>query len=527
MKYAANAENRHFYDFVFYETDKKNMYIYCPNCGQELQTEITDQHSVSWIKEFYIPCECFAYRGKSPKYKQSRYEHRNLNRVVSVGEFENRGNGDAALCVYWHKAEFTSSNYDAFGYAFKRYPIYSENKVIEIVYKNDGTVSMKTSLYIPMMSTSVSSGGWRDVKRWRYSVFNFGIIEESLEELRGTCLERFIPDIPRFVEALSDKFNVECAWEEPIAAFLIQMHTSYAVRKLWKAGYMRIVVNKIFEYMSPKNYSLYYLWGNAFVQSGLTVNYRGKTLEKILKVEPSKIDLISNRQNLCVTELRAAQKVVKSGVEINKPNIAIAMSARYDDIAEFFNTINPNKMFKFIRHEAHKHNDNYNIVVADYFDYLKAVKRIGTAFTDDVVFPSKFKEAHDRATGTLKALTEEINSKAFCSAISIYKPALYSNGIYSISVIGSINQLKSEAEKMHNCSAGYVDRIIRGDSVIFKIRQLAHPKTAFCMLEYSPKNKQIVQNRGVRNSAVPSDVQEFASLWLKNVIIPLEKRICK
>ncbi len=529
MKYASEAESRHFFDFVFYETDKKNMYIYCPNCRREYETEISRQNPVSRIKEQHKPCECFSYRGVQPKYNQSRYEYRNLNRVISVGEFENRGNGDAALCVYWYKADFSASNYDAFGYVFKRHPVFSEEKVIEILYKRDGTVSMKTSLYIPMSAHSVSSGRWRDVKRWRYSCFSFDIIEESFSELKGTCLERFLSDIPRFLEKESDIFNIERAASETVAAFLIQMHTAFAVRKLWKAGYERLVTNKTFESMSPKNYPLRYIWGENIVKSGVTVNYRGKNIENILKVEPSKIDSVFKRKDLSVSELKAARKILKIGVELNAQNVKIAMSGAFGFLIELFQTTNQSmrKMFKYLRYEANKNGGNYGSAVSDYYDYIDMLRKLGAEYTPDVVFPSHFKEAHDRTAETLRAVTDEKKNKAFESAVRDYYNASFDNGQYSIKVIKSIKQLKSEAAKMHNCSAGYVDRIIGGDSVIFVIRQSAHPRTAFCMLEYSPKSKNIVQNRGIRNTAAPSDVQKFAETWLKNTIASLRKRVCE
>ena len=528
MKYANEAEQKFFYDFVFYETDKKAMHAYCPNCLQEYETKITATRNVAWLKRNYRPCECFAYRGKQPEFKHSRYAYAGLNRVVSVGEFENRGNGDAALCAYWYKASFGADNYDAFGYAFKRRPVFDEEKVIEILFKSDGSVAMKTCLHTAMCSRGASSGtNWREVKNWQFLTFEFDIIPESVRELKGTCVERYVPDIERFLRKESEITNTECAENETVAAFLIQMHTSEALKRLWKVGYDRLVVNKTFEYMCPRGQNPYYCFAHVD-QSGRAVNYRGKTVEKILRIPPSKLDCVCDRSDLTPRLLRAAQRVSKIGAEVTAPNVRIADSYAFDYLIEIIDRegINAQRAFKFMRHEINKGN-NPESVVSDYRDYLSALQKLGTPFTDDVVFPSKPKEAHDRATSALKAVADEIKRKSFVKAVRRYAKASFTDGTFAVSVIGSIRQLNGEAAKMHNCSAGYVDRIIDKTSVIFKIREKARPRKAFCMLEYNPKTKTIVQNRGIGNAKAPEDVIEFAQAWLQNVLYPLERKMQK
>lgn len=524
MKYTNEAEQKLFYNFVFYETDKGAMHVFCPNCLREYEAAITKNHSVAWLKKNYKPCECFSWRGTQPSFKHARHEYGGLNRVVSVAEFENRGNGEAALCVYWFSASFSAENYDAFGYAFKRYPVYDEKKVIEFVFRNDGTAFIKTRLYIPMCAQSVAVGEWRVAKRWHYSTFMFDIIPESIEELKGTCIERYVPEIERFLCKESEFFNVECVENETVAAWLLLLHTSAVSRKLWKAGYERLVFNKTIESMCPgrEPYSVFH----NIERSGCVVNYSGKTIEKILRMPSSKLDCAQReRGDVSVSFLRAAQKVYKFGLEVNEKNVRIAWGFAFDELIETLNKTGENipKAFKFIRHEMNKGADP-DAVVSDYRDYLKALIKLGTKFTDDVVFPSRLKESHDRATSALRNMTSKIKEKSFTNAVSRYTGAKFTDGTFTVSVVGSIRQLNVEAARMHNCSATYADRIIEGNSVIFKIRENAHPRTAFCMLEYSPKLKRIVQNRGIRNGDVPEGVKDFAETWVKKIMMPLERK---
>lgn len=91
------------------------------------------------------------------------------------------------------------------------------------------------------------------------------------------------------------------------------------------------------------------------------------------------------------------------------------------------------------------------------------------------------------------------------------KDAMYQDGL-SITVIRTASELKHEAIQMHNCSAGYIDRIIQGSCVIFKIRRTEEPDQAFYMLELS-RDKRIIQCRGIRNSSSTPEVEAFLEKW--------------
>ncbi len=523
MKYDAIAEDMHFYDFVFYECEKKTMYIYCPNCRREYEADITNLHPVKWLKENYKPCDCFNFRGIQPDYKHSRYNHKNLKRLITVGEFEKLSNGDVALNVYWHNAEFGASNYDFLpsydfsGYVFKREPIFTDEKVIEIVYHTDHTVTRRTSLYIPMCSMGrVSIGEWRTAKQWRQT-FDFSIIEESVKELKGTMLEQYIPDIEPLSELFSKKRNKESSLNDVLGAWLELMHTKESVKKLWKAGYQSIVLNKTLELMDPRG-RYDYMYGIGINRSGKIINYAGKTLEKILRVKPQRLDLLGDRSEIDIDKVHGAQIVDKfSSVEINNQNVTIALSSVFENLQQKFEEVKQpiSKLFKYIRHQSSKDGTIQNVTI-DYWDYLKILDKLNIVLTSDVLFPSNLKTAHDNSVAKFKIFESKDKNKLFVKVVKAYKEYAYSNGKFQIDVIGTIAQLNKEANKFHNCSAGYVDKIIRGNAVLFLIRDSVHPRKNVWMLEYNPKRKEIIQNRGFRNVDAPVEVKDFANAWLSH-----------
>jgi len=101
----------------------------------------------------------------------------------------------------------------------------------------------------------------------------------------------------------------------------------------------------------------------------------------------------------------------------------------------------------------------------------------------------------------------------------------YSNETYAISVIRSVKHLNYEAATLHNCSAGYVDRICSGECLIFVIHQLINKGIPFCMLELNLSEMQIVQNRTYYNAMAPEAVEKFAGLWLQMIVKPKVKEL--
>ncbi len=128
MKYEKIAEKRHFFDFVFYETEKDKMFIYCPNCGTTHEVDMRlvvpryEKQKVAWMKKNYYPCICFDMR-KVPKYCRSDREYSRLGTEADVGEFHKNEDGSVSINIYRQTTNFSASNYDS-ERPFTRYPVY-------------------------------------------------------------------------------------------------------------------------------------------------------------------------------------------------------------------------------------------------------------------------------------------------------------------------------------------------------------------------------------------------------------------
>ena len=141
MKYFNVAEKLMWYPYVFYETEKRSLYTFCPNCGYEEELSLDREHTVKWYKEFHSPsCGCFL--SSRPIYKKSRYNYKNLNVSRDFGEFEKNDDGSVSLNVYKVVGSFDSSNYYDV-YAFRRFPDVSYELVTVITFLPDGKESFR------------------------------------------------------------------------------------------------------------------------------------------------------------------------------------------------------------------------------------------------------------------------------------------------------------------------------------------------------------------------------------------------
>lgn len=504
-QFEEQMENSHFYNFVFYEVEDKTMYVYCPNCGREHEIDLSGK-SVQYVKENEDACECFFARGRA-KFLHTKNAYEKLKDLRSIGEFVN-DNGEAVLNVFWHTASFGTSNYDC-DRPFRRYPVFDWEPVIEIRWKKDDTVEYHTSLYKPMCSYSIKSGMWKVAKKW-HSTFIFDIIPDSLDNLKGTPLESWTRYVDKFVETEEQALNMETLYlDETIAAWFVKLHTSKSFRKLFNAGFDRLCFASVNKLISTEPY--------CSLPRG-SICWNAHKLDKILKCQPSKLDKLFERKDVTGVDLEAVQQFAefeKLGIQLTKENLDIATDYVFKAAMSKLQgcDVSAVKVFKYLRtHSVKTH--NYN-------DYLNDLAFLNVPFTKELLFPKDFNAAHTRYFELRRKEMDKRSHRGFGTAVSFYKQFNFADDKFVIKCVDSIKKLKSEAIAHKNCSAGYVDRILRGNSVIFVVKVKGYSRSPYCMLEYSPSQRKIVQNYGIANETPDKEEQQFVSHWFNNIVLPL------
>lgn len=161
-----------------------------------------------------------------------------------------------------------------------------------------------------------------------------------------------------------------------------------------------------------------------------------------------------------------------------------------------------------------------------YLDYFDACNYLGLDMTEDKnVFPHDFKRWHDIRIDeyhTAKVLKDAEERKelykTFEAVAEKYLPLQREQQDAFIVVIAkSPAELIREGDALHHCVGrmNYDQRFIREESLIFFVRNVNEPDVPFVTVEYSVKNKRILQVHGINNSRPNVEVENFIqNKWL-------------
>lgn len=167
-----------------------------------------------------------------------------------------------------------------------------------------------------------------------------------------------------------------------------------------------------------------------------------------------------------------------------------------------------------------------NTNLSSYSDYLYACNYLGLDMTlPKNTLPHNFKRWHDIRIDeyhTAKALKDAEERKAlyakFASVAEKYLPLQKDDkNTFVIVIARSPQDLIREGDILHHCVGrmNYDQKFAREESLIFFVRNIAEPDTPFVTLEYSLKNRKVLQCYGEHDTKPDDSVMEFVNKkWL-------------
>ena len=140
-------------------------------------------------------------------------------------------------------------------------------------------------------------------------------------------------------------------------------------------------------------------------------------------------------------------------------------------------------------------------------------------------FPHNFKRWHDIRIDeyrTAKALKDEEERKElyakFAAVAEKYLPLQKGDkNAFVVVIARSPQDLIREGDILHHCVGrmNYDQKFVREESLIFFVRNIADPDTPFVTVEYSLRNKKVLQCYGDHDSKPSDSVMEFVNKkWL-------------
>lgn len=184
-------------------------------------------------------------------------------------------------------------------------------------------------------------------------------------------------------------------------------------------------------------------------------------------------------------------------------------------------TLFKNDLEKFVLYLRKQETNPYS-----YQDYLHACRYLGLDMDEEKNrYPHDFKRWHDIRIDeyrSAKALKDAEERKAlyekFSAVASKYLGLEYDKKPVYIAVIAqNPSDLIREGELLHHCVGrmGYDQKFAREESLIFFIRTKEQPDVPLVTVEYSLKNKKVLQCYGDHDSKPNESVMEFVTKkWL-------------
>ena len=211
-------------------------------------------------------------------------------------------------------------------------------------------------------------------------------------------------------------------------------------------------------------------------------------------------------------------KDIKSLQAHRQAKLALRTDNHKDEIKELFKGKDLERFFDYIA----KHNTN----ISSYCDYIKACKYLGLDLTQEKnLLPHDFKRWHDIRTdayATKKALEDKEKRKElyekFAEIAQKYIPLEHAKKSAFICIIAkSPTDLIKEGEILHYCVGrmNYDQKFIKEESLIFFVRNKDNPDVPLVTLEYSVKNKKILQCYGDHDTKPSESILHYVNkIWL-------------
>lgn len=202
---------------------------------------------------------------------------------------------------------------------------------------------------------------------------------------------------------------------------------------------------------------------------------------------------------------------------IRKNQQALKKAVGISELRTFFK----NDLEKFVTYLATQKTSVYS-----YNDYFRACNYLGLNMTENKNrYPHDFKRWHDIRIdeyNTAKAMKDAEERKAlyekFAAVASKYLGLEYDKkSVYMAIIAQNPSDLIREGELLHHCVGrmGYDQKFAREESLIFFIRTKEQPDVPFVTIEYSPKQKRVLQCYGDNDTKPDDGVIEFVNKkWL-------------
>ena len=433
---------------------------YCTCCHKQVLLHDVIGHN---IKSYCPNC------GQSVTLKNKRYGRKNL---------EERGR------ILWFKKieEKTFAQLDNYYISYQSikpivtyYPIaqYVLSKKKRIYYRYE--YGWKSSNHIKLPA---EQGGF-------YSHYAKNLIFDNYLTEIGTDLKYANLDMSRLE-------SFENAYADVLIRYIANFLRYQSIELLEKAGFTNTVSNKLAG-IGSRN-----------------INWRAKSLEKILKMKPGEIKKFKPYES--IKNLDLYNELKKEGYEVEFSQLHYFKYGWQETMKFITEYIDYKKALKYLDTQK-----DMSLII--YRDYLSECKSLHMDMKDKTVLrPKDLAEAHSRTSQRIADNKNKIIKEKFIKTQrEIFDVGSYEFNDLIMFAAKIPEELDKESEALKHCVRTYKEKVADGRCAILFIRHKNNPNTPFYTLELDPK-QNIVQCRGYKNQSMTDELKEFIEHFKTDIL---------
>lgn len=483
-------------NYIFYDTKRKR--AYCTSCKHNfiLENKHLRHKTIGvWNNQDEVRHNRTVRCPYCNKYLQAKSEGMSRQSLVSVGwSVLVQPNGEEVLTRYFcHIKDFRIDFYNPKITTSEGYrTVHNADKATDYMWARYKNTNMRWCYYRDRGSYWYPPA---ETIAPRSVVMYNARLQDAIE---GTCMKYSIPDI--FIDNVANNHqHLNSPW---LIDNYFNSYRKYPfIEQLLKVGFYRMT-REFLEDSRTNNTDL-----NAGQKSILGTLGIGKLQYNMLRKvgDPSIRDLkiIRYKPDLKWEEYNELRYIQDNG--------HIDMYKKYIDLMEYTTL---HKLLRYISEQKITH-DN------DYFDYTGWLEEMGYDMRNEFnLYPKNFKQSHDEMSKQYMRFKDKQareDAKRFNRLLKKLKKETAGVDAMNLDIEGlfirlpnKLDELKAEGEALHHCVGTYMEKVRKGETMIFFIRKKEAPDKPYYTLEW---HGRVIQCRGSHNCDMTPEVKAFVQIF--------------
>lgn len=483
-------------NYIFYATKMKR--AYCTSCKHNFVLEnkhLRHKTIGVWNNQDEVKHNRVVRCPYCNKYLYAKSEGMSRQSLVSVGwSVLVQPNGEEVLTRYFchikdfridfHNPKITTSE----GYR----TVHSADKSTDYMWEKYKNTNMRWCYYRDRGPYWITPA---ETKQPKTAVLYNTNLQEMVAD---TCMKYSVPDI-FFEKVANDPRHFNSPW---IIDNYFNSYRKYPfIEQLLKVGFYRMVQEFLKDSMA---HDTDLNKGCNSILGTLGINkYQYNMLRKVGNPCLRDLEILRYKPDLKWEEFSTLRYV--------KDNGYVNMYKKYIDLMQYTTL---HKLCKYISTQKITHSQ-------DYFDYAGWLEKMDYDMRNEFnLFPKDFINAHDEMSKQYikfkdKQAIEE--TKRFNHLLAKLKKETEEAEAMKLDITGlfirlpnRLEELKAEGEALHHCVGTYMEKVRKGETMIFFIRKKEEPDKPFYTLEWKGK---VIQCRGSHNCNMTPEVKAFTKVF--------------